>query len=115
MAGRCAGFFIVPGKVVTCVHVIATCKGGIEVSPGLKVVWERDGCEAAEFRVTGQPLVLADRGRAIASLDCDYPDIAVLDIDEAPDHPCVRIDAEWPRSGDAFQAYGYPRKAARSG
>jgi hypothetical protein len=105
-----AGFFVAPGKVVTCVHVIATCADGIKVSPGLRVRWERDGAEPGEFPVTGTPLILADRGRAIATLDCDYPDIAVLDVAGLPDHPCVRIDAEWPENGDLFQAYGYPRE-----
>ncbi len=105
-----AGFFIAPGKVMTCVHVIATCADVITVNPGLRVVWERDGGNSAEFRVTGQPLMLANGGRAISALECDYPDVAVLDLEEPPDHPCVRIDAEWPADGDSFQVYGYPRE-----
>jgi tetratricopeptide (TPR) repeat protein len=103
-----AGFLVAPGKVITCVHVIADCADGVKVSSGLKVQWERDGSKPGEFSVTGVPLVLADRGRAIDALDCDYPDIAVLDVAMPPGHPCVRIDAEWPGRGDLFQAYGYP-------
>jgi len=105
-----AGFFIAPGKVLTCVHVIATCAGGITVSPGLKVQWERDKDEPAECPVIGAPLILADKGRAISALDCDYPDIAVLDVEGLTRHPCVGIDADWPANTDGFQIYGYPRE-----
>ena len=105
-----AGFFVAPGKVLTCVHVIATCVDGIRVSPGLRVQWERDKDEPAEFPVAGAPLVLADKGRAISALDCDYPDIAVLDVEGLSDHPCVGIDTDWPASTDDFQIYGYPRE-----
>ena len=105
-----AGFFIAPGKVLTCVHVIATCVDGIKVSPGLRVQWERDKDEPAEFPVTGAPLILADKGRAISALDCDYPDIALLEVAGPKDHPCVGIDTGWPANSDGFQLYGYPRE-----
>jgi Trypsin-like peptidase domain len=98
-----AGFFIAPGKVVTCVHVI-----GVQDRPSLRVIWERDGHEPAEFPVTGHPIRLADQGRAIKALD-DYPDIAVLDIAGA-DHPCIRIDLDRPLSRDELQVFGYPEE-----
>ena len=44
-----AGFFVAPGKVLTCVHVIANCADGVKVSPGLRVLWDRDGDQPAEF------------------------------------------------------------------
>ena len=98
-----AGFFIAPGRVLTCVHVIGD---GI----GLVVRWERDGQPALEARVSGRVAVLADRGRPIPALDCDYPDIAVVEVYGLDGHPCVRIDPEWPSQEDSFQVFGYPEE-----
>lgn len=98
-----AGFFVAPGKVLTCLHVIGD-------APDLVVRWERDGCATTEARVTGRVAVLADRGRPIPALDQDYPDIAVVQVDGADEHPCVRIDPDWPSAQDSFQVFGYPRE-----
>ena len=97
-----AGFFVAPGKVLTCVHVIGD-------SADLVVRWERDGRPAVEFPVSGR-VALADRGRPIPALDRDYPDIAVLDVHGLEGHPCVRVDPEWPSREDSFQVFGYPRE-----
>ena len=96
-----AGFFVAPGMVVTCVHVIGD-------GPALTVRWERGGQQPVEVPVTGRVLVLADRGRPIPALDRDYPDIAVLAVGGLDGHPCVGIDAEWPSHEDGFQVFGYP-------
>jgi hypothetical protein len=98
-----AGFFIAPGKVLTCVHVIGDCEETINIAPGFRVVWSRDGEHEAEFQVAGVPRVLANKGRAIANLACDYPDIAVLDV------------AGCPRTRVSGWIPGGPGKAARSG
>jgi tetratricopeptide (TPR) repeat protein len=98
-----AGFFVAPGKVVTCLHLIGD-------SPALIVRWERDGQPPVEVPVSARALVLADRGRPIPALDRDYPDIAVLEVAGLDGHPCVGIDAEWPAVEDAFQAFGYPQE-----
>ena len=98
-----AGFFVAPGKVLTCVHVIGE-------SDALVVRWERDGQPTLEARVSGRVAVLADRGRPIPALDRDYPDIAVLEVGGLEGHPCVRIDPEWPSQEDRFQVFGYPEE-----
>jgi hypothetical protein len=98
-----AGFFVAPGKVMTCVHVIHD-------NPVLIVQWERDGQDPVEFQVVGAPVRLAARGRAIAALEAEYPDLAMLDLAEADGHPCVRLAAEWPEDEDTFQVYGYPKE-----
>ena len=98
-----AGFFVAPGMVLTCVHVIGD-------SSDLVVRWERDGQPVLEARVCGRIAVLADRGRPIPALDRDYPDIAVLQISGLAGHPCVRIDPEWPSQQDSFQVFGYPEE-----
>ena len=98
-----AGFFVAPGKVVTCFHVIGD-------SPAAVVRWERDGRPPVEVPVAGRVLVLANRGRPIPALDRDYPDIAVLEVAGPDGHPCVAIDTEWPAHEDSFQVFGYPQE-----
>ena len=98
-----AGFFVAPGKVLTCVHVIGD-------SAALVVRWERDDQPPLQARVSSRIAVLADRGRPIPALDCDYPDIAVLEIDGLDGHPCVRIDPKWPSQEDSFKVFGYPKE-----
>ena len=98
-----AGFFVAPGKVLTCVHEIGD-------SAELMVSWERDRDSVLEARVSGRIAALADRGRPIPALDRDYPDIAVLQIGGLEGHPCVRIDPEWPSLEDSFLVFGYPEE-----
>jgi hypothetical protein len=98
-----AGFFVAPGKVLTCAHVIGD-------SAAVKVYWERDGQRPREARVYGPAAVLADGGRPIPALEGAYPDIAVLEVGGVRGHPCVRIDPELPSDGDNFQVFGYPRE-----
>jgi Trypsin-like peptidase domain/Tetratricopeptide repeat/NB-ARC domain len=90
-----AGFLIAPGVVITCAHVAG------QDFVGLRVV--AAGEEVGEVRAMRR---LASRGRPIADLD-DYPDIAVLELDERV-HACVAIDQEWPAASERFQCYGYP-------
>jgi GTPase SAR1 family protein len=89
-----AGFFIAPGLVVTCAHVVGE-------AAELHVISGAASAEAIpELRLT-------DRGRPIPDLDEDYPDIALLRI-EMGDHPCVALDEDMPTYGDRFQIYGFP-------
>ena len=98
-----AGFFVAPGMVMTCAHVVGA--GG-----DLQVHWERDGRPVQMARVTPQIMRLADRGRPIPALEADYPDIAVLRISGLDGHPCVDIDTRWPAQQDSFLVFGYPRE-----
>jgi tetratricopeptide (TPR) repeat protein len=98
-----AGFFVAPGRVLTCVHVIGD-------SADLMVRWERDGQPVLEIPASGRIAVLEDRGRPIPALDRDYPDIAVLKVDGIDGHPCVGIDPEWPSLKDDFLVFGYPQE-----
>ena len=97
------GFFVAPGKVLTCAHVAGD-------SAGLIVRWERDGQPPRDVPVLGRPVVLADLGRPIPALDAGYPDLAVLDVAALESHPCVGIDVHWPDRQDQFQVFGYPRE-----
>ncbi len=98
-----AGFFVAPGLVLTCVHVIGD-------SGTLTVRWERDGQRPVEVPVSGRVAVLENGDRPIRALARDYPDIAVLAVDGLDGHPCVSVDPEWPSQEDAFQVFGYPRE-----
>ena len=98
-----AGFFVAPGRVLTCVHVIGD-------ADALTVGWDRDGQRPAEVPVSARVAVLAGGGRPIPALARDYPDIAVLAVDGLDGHPCVSIDPEWPAQEDTFQLFGYPRE-----
>ena len=102
--GPGAGFFVAPGKVLTCVHV--TGEGGDE----LQVRWERDGRPARVASVLPRITLLADRGRPIPALAADYPDIAVLSVPGLDGHPCVDIETDWPGAGDTFLVFGYPQE-----
>ena len=97
------GFFVAPGMVLTCVHVIGD-------ADTLTVRWERDGQEAVTVPVSGRVSVLDGGGRPILALAWDYPDIAVLAVAGLDGHPCVSIDPEWPSQEDTFGVYGYPRE-----
>lgn len=96
-----AGFFVAPGMVLTCMHVIGT-------STALTVRWERDHQNAVEEPVSRCVARLDHGGRPIPALDWDYPDIAVLAVDGMFGHPCVAIDHAWPGGADSFQVFGYP-------
>ena len=98
-----AGFFVAPGKVLTCVHVIGD-------RAALMVRWERDDQPAVEVPVTGLAAVLEDRGRPIPALDRDYPDIAVLDVDGAGCSSVRGSRSEWPSLEDNFLVFGYPEE-----
>jgi virginiamycin B lyase len=98
-----AGFFVAPGTVLTCLHVIGD-------SAGLSVRWERDGAVPLSLPVTGPPLIVPGRGRPIRNLDRDYPDIAVLNVDAPAGHPCVRMDVVRPEHGDPVVVFGYPQE-----
>ena len=101
-----AGFFVAPGKVLTCAHVVD--------DDDVSVVWERDGQDPAEIRVAGR-MLLNDRGQAIEALAAAYPDIAILNLDQSDltrfgNHPCVALGTKWPSPADEFQAFGYPEQ-----
>jgi Trypsin-like peptidase domain/AAA domain len=101
MAG--AGFFVAPGRVMTCAHLI----GGDDTG-SLVVQWDRDRHHPVEFPVSGPPLILPSRGRPIPALEADYPDVAVLEVRGIADHPCVLLDPGWPEVEDRFLVFGYP-------
>lgn len=97
------GFFIAPGLIVTCAHLL-------QDPEQLRVLWSGDGSPMPAEIIQ----LIADQGRPIPSLNGDYPDIAVLRV-ETTRHPCVAIDTDLPQQGDRFQAYGFPAEGGAVG
>jgi hypothetical protein len=87
-AFRGTGFFVAPGVVLTCAHVIHS-------AAGLQVLWQG--------RAVSATVVGADPPLVSVSNPADYPlpDLAVLGLKSATswDHPCVGLLAEPPVLG----------------
>jgi tetratricopeptide (TPR) repeat protein len=96
---RGSGFFVAPGEVLTCAHVVPD--GGTVVVAG------KSGELTAEVveRVPSLPDDSPDR-RFPA-----LPDVALLRLTEPPpSHPCVHLDHEHPAAGASFDRlylYGF--------
>src|SRR5829696_3164283 len=90
-----SGFFVAPGIVVTCFHVLRL--EGVssrEADPDLTVV-----SPLRDFRYTVRDL------REHSPTEDD--DLAVLRVEPADDHPIVLLDTGL-RSRDGLHTYGYP-------
>lgn len=84
------GFFVGPGYLLTCAHVVGTVsqrQGTIEVT------WNRQTYTATIEQIT----------------DEHYPDLALLKVDGIPSHPCVYLYDDVQLKDD-FYTYGYPSK-----
>jgi Trypsin-like peptidase domain len=80
------GFFIAPGLVLTCNHIV---KSSVDASEKVKAIWGEQ-----EFSLD-----------VISSFE--NPDIALLSID-AIDHPCIFLDRQETSVGQLLYGYGYP-------
>lgn len=89
------GFFVAPGYVVTCAHV-----AGAGLATRVPVFWED-----TEFEGT----VLTASPPAKNSRELwPYPDLAVLQLTDAPsDHPCVWLDTVPPSRDADLTAIGF--------
>jgi len=100
---RGTGFFVAPGIVVTCAHVI-----GNRSRPTVR--WEQNGQQAVEVTASELARVITHAEHPIRKLDGLYPDIALIEVPGLADHPCVAVDDEWPQDPDTFYVCGYPRE-----
>lgn len=81
------GFFVAPGLVLTCAHVVETAqKGNIPI----EITWN-DRITTAQIH---------------AFRNVSYPDLALLHITFS-DHPCVLFNGEAEPFGELY-SYGYP-------
>lgn len=85
---RGTGFFVAPGEILTCAHVVHRCTT-------ITATWE--GGSSSAMVVAALPDLPGDDRRAQFY---PYPDVAVLRLDEPPPGcPCVRLDAAAPAVG----------------
>ncbi|GAA4238538.1 hypothetical protein GCM10022254_54910 [Actinomadura meridiana] len=86
------GFFVAPGTIVTCAHVVAGAVGPVTASlAGRDVPAEVVAVHPDE---PGSPY--------------PFPDLALLRVDETG-HPCVLLDTADPRWDDRMHCAGYTR------
>jgi hypothetical protein len=99
---RGSGFFVAPGEVLTCAHVV---HGVAELS----ITWA--GVRARATPVAVLPALAADDARAGFY---PFPDVALLRLTEPAQHPCVRLDRDDPQVGpppDTLLTVGWTRDA----
>src|SRR5262249_39804377 len=88
------GFFVGPGKVLTCAHVV-------DPDRQVRVVWEEGRPASAQILRR-----LPEQG---AGNPYPYPDLCLLQV-PLQDHPCVRLDEQEPTLGpprDHFRTAGF--------
>ncbi|WP_250284763.1 trypsin-like peptidase domain-containing protein, partial [Frankia sp. CiP1_Cm_nod2] len=95
------GFFVVPGVVVTCAHVVRDAVD-VMVVP-------------ADRSVHGAGIAATVTARSAAPVDggalWPFPDLAVIVLGGSIDHPCVLLGDQEPVGGGVeCQAWGYPRR-----
>ncbi|MFF9014838.1 trypsin-like peptidase domain-containing protein [Streptomyces sp. NPDC014870] len=105
------GFFIAPGWVLTCAHVVA--KGGSAVWKGERavgIVWDRG--------VTTGEVVLASPRPAEPEQELDrwdFPDLALVRVPDVQEASCVRLSERPPVIADPIPValYGWSRVTGR--
>jgi hypothetical protein len=95
-AFRGTGFFVAPGCVLTCAHVVHKARG-------LLVRWQDHAVPTTAARAV-PPLESVTDARSYPP-----PDLAILNIAPVPewDHPCARLTAESPVLGESLYLAGY--------
>lgn len=83
-----AGFFVAPGYLLTCAHVVAGANQG---QGTIKIVWNRQKYSASIEQIT----------------DKAHPDLALLKIEGISNHPCVYLATDVQLQDDLY-TYGYP-------
>ncbi|WP_431676345.1 trypsin-like peptidase domain-containing protein [Kitasatospora sp. KL5] len=90
------GFFVSPGFVVSCAHVVGNGPGG-----PVQLHWAGADYEAV---VRAASPGTSEWGATLYP----YPDLAILEVvGQRPDHPCVWLDTELPDAGTGLTAVGF--------
>jgi len=87
------GFFVAPGLILTCAHVVADLKSGLPYSDVVNVRYK----DKHNFSRTEIKQLITDNDVALLS----YP------TEQSEDMPCVWLDAET-EPGDTLYTFGYP-------
>lgn len=83
------GFFVAPGLILTCAHVIKPQPGR---NPPIRVFYKKKHYKSE--KISREHIFIGD-----------YPDLALLRVD-IPKHPCVYLDGDF-QVRDEFYSYGY--------
>lgn len=94
------GFFVAPGLVLTCAHVVGAVATQVEV--------------AARWRGRDLTLTVVPEWVRPSGADGSGPDLALLRVPESPEHPVVCL-APVMEPGDELWAYGHPQGRYRAG
>ncbi|GAA2781102.1 trypsin-like peptidase domain-containing protein [Streptomyces showdoensis] len=100
------GFFIAPGWVLTCAHVVA--KGGSAVwrdEPAVGITWE--GGET-----TGRVVLAKPRPATPEEVPArwDFPDLALVHVPDAQAAACVRLSERPPTTPTPISLHGWSRQ-----
>ncbi|MGW4161760.1 VMAP-C domain-containing protein [Streptomyces sp. NPDC004788] len=105
------GFFIAPGWVLTCAHVVA--KGGSAVwrkEPAVGITWA--GGDTVGRVVLAKPRPAAPE----ETLDAwHFPDLALVRVEGAEDAACVRLTDRPPVTSAPVRLYGYAHQTGELG
>jgi tetratricopeptide (TPR) repeat protein len=82
------GFFVAPGKVLTCAHVIESSK------VALQPYWKGSLLEVEKIATTLGP-------------DGQGPDLALITLKDPPQHACCILGADYPQVEDTLVTLGY--------
>ena len=95
------GFFVAPGMVLTCAHVVKTAR---EKSIAVEAyLWDGASIGMASIqKFLLDEITIPSLGGPLKYL---YPDLALLQVDQK-NHPCVYFDTSV-RSGDVLLSFGY--------
>jgi tetratricopeptide (TPR) repeat protein len=85
------GFFVLPGRIITCAHVLVETKAYTHVD----VEWGTRAATATILKLFPDPRPLQDI----------FPDIAILAFPDT-NHPIVLLDQEF-KKGDIISSWGY--------
>lgn len=97
------GFFVAPGTVVTCAHVLEQVTLAFDVNaPSRKL---RDRITLVDHKGTSHPATLDPAD----VWDDEIVDLALVRLDSSPDHPIVLLDSDC-RAHDIVDSFGYEKK-----
>ncbi|GAA3221639.1 trypsin-like peptidase domain-containing protein [Actinocorallia longicatena] len=94
-----SGFFVAPGHVLTCAHVVGRGSGADEVQSRVRIRWN-----GAEYPAT----VIASAPNRPGGDVWPHPDLALVRLDDPPaGHDCAPLADREPAAGAALHAVGF--------